>query len=499
MATTKARSRTKKRLLEIKDHLQNLDTVSHVLSRLKEPPLRDDLTSRRLVEKMISLRLIDDYTSPIVFDCLVEHLPAMSIAVTRCARGNGLDLMSRCLQDSDVSTSSSSVVEPCERSIAQTFELGRTNYTTAIKRPEDKCIFWTMAVAFFLMYYEFATQHEFLLPAPVSDNDKSEFFQKYPEFLIRSWDANDLLQFRLVMKHVVDIYGNGNNKACLVEMVTRITRGREIALTCNTSGGAMKKETIYNDETEVAAECCRVRIYQRESGVEPRRRDHPIGEGGEKQTSSKKSNVAPRLTAAELKRVPTADIKMIVGLRDAFEHDALPVDVSTATRPPAKRYKSNPEFNSQNSLATVHEISVPKLERRHSSGQNSGIESILAAAGTDDLIFDFGKPDMSRSISEDIANTMRSLNAPALSAVDTVDTSNGDDIGSLLYSKPLLTRVPSNVSTTSSGSFALSRISSTGDYYPGNNTPDRKNGLCPPKCSRVTSTDWVQYPYNQLK
>lgn len=490
--TAKARSRTKKRLLEIKDHLQNLDTVRYAYERLEEAKLREDETLQKLIKKMISLYLIDDYTSPAVLDCLIENIPAMNVVVERCARGNGLDLLSRCLQESN---GSAHLLYEDGKTIAQIFELGRTNYTTAIKRPEEKCIFWTFSIAFFLLYVLFVTGHEFLLPAPVTDRDMTEFFEKYPEFLIRSWDAGELLQFRIVMQHMVSMYGNGNNKACLVEMVTRVTRGREIALTCNTSGGAMKKDTIYSDETEVAAECCRVRIYQRESGVEPRRRDHSLDD---KNGSKSKATQASRGTAVELSRIATSDFNMIAGLTDAFEHDTFEHDVLIDSpigiaRPATKRIKSAPEAK-VNIVNT--DMPRPRLERRHSSdGQNSGIESILAAAAGNDSIFDVldgRQPDMSRTISEDIAQALRSSHYQ--SSTVRID----DNVGSLLYPGAPLTRVFSNSSTASAGSLGLPRIPPNGAVLDCL-SPDDILGRRPMKCSRVTSQDWAQYPYNQLK
>jgi hypothetical protein len=528
---TKARSRTKKRLLEIKDHLKNLGTVEYAQRRLREQPLLGDASSQELVCKMLSLELIDDYTSFEVFDFLVDKLPAMRLEVSRCVRGNGLDLLSSVLQQQEKQDSSGNgqqghvSQDPQERSIPRTFELGRTNYTTAIKRPEDKCIFWTMADAFFLLYFEHVTGSVFLLPTPLSNRDLDNFFDVYPEFAVRTWDANDLLQFRLVMRHIVDMYGNGNNKACLVEMVTRITRGRAIALTCNTSGGAMKKETIYNDETEVAAECCRVRIYQRESGIEPRRRDHThpndaMDPNSDLNGMANYSMPMPPMTAADLKRVPTADIRMIVGLKDAFQHDSMPhSDVDGAgvlALPAAKRQKTHPggHKSSPPKINSSFGIGMPKpgLDRRHSSGQsdNSGIDSILAAAGIEEM-FDVhhetvrGKPDMSRTISQDISYSQGSMMAPEstssllhLGGQETAPNYDGDDhLKSLLYNKPVLTRkrsTQSNSSVGSCSSYSLSRTSSTGNS--SGTTPGR---VGPPKACRVTSTDWAQYPYNQLK
>ena len=492
MLTTKAKSRTKKRLLEIKDHLHNLNTVEYVRRRLEEPPLSQNSEDKELIERMLKLGLIDDYTLHEVYEMLVDHIPAMRSVVSRCARGNGLDLLNRVLHDSGtvgLMPPRLSEGSPEPLPIARTFELGRTNYTTAIKRPEDKCIFWTFSVAFFVLYYEHVADHPFDLPAPFTENDYSEFMTKYPEFAVRTWDFHDLLQFRLVMKHVVNIYGNGNNKACLVEMVTRITRGREIALTCNTSGGAMKKDTIYNDETEVAAECCRVRIYQRESGVEPRRRDHNHNNDEEKKQADTASGFQHYPNV--LQRVPTADIKMIAGLKDAFKNDSLPLGVDRAIEPPNKRHKSNPETK------VAFQDAKPVLERRHSGqSQSSGIESILLAAAGENMglfeVVDTDRPDMSRSISEDINYTLRHSYGSSSSLPNIVN----EELPSLLHSKPGLTRKLSSRtnSSGSTGSLLLSRVPSAGDYMLG--SPD---GCGPPKCSRVTSTDWAQYPYNQLK
>lgn len=215
-------------------------------------PAYSDL-AKCLLRKMVEHGLIDDCTEPLSIQCIAEHANDLFIATFQCKDGNGFDLI-RSNIDSNKYTLISEVL--------------RANYSS-LSDCEEKCIYWTMCSAFLIMYYEVHSDLVFNLPLSFTKPDFEKFLRRYPEFLLRTWDAADLLTFQLCMKRAVQCFGNGNNMGCLTELVTRIVKGRDVALTCNTSGGGLRN---YDHPTEVSTEKCRILIYQRESGILPRTR-----------------------------------------------------------------------------------------------------------------------------------------------------------------------------------------------------------------------------------
>lgn len=206
-----------------------------------------------VLNKMLGTKLIDDTTNPLVIQCIVEHANDLFRFCHQLRDGNGFDLIKGCINPDKYSA------------ILSTY---KSNYS-ALHDVEDKCVFWTLSSAFFIMYYEINSSLVFDIPFKYQEQEFEIFLRRYPEFLVRTWDATSLLEFQLCMKWAVRCFGNGNNMGCLVELVTRIMKGRQVALTCNTSGGGLKH---YDQATEVSTEKCRILIYQRESGIVPRTR-----------------------------------------------------------------------------------------------------------------------------------------------------------------------------------------------------------------------------------
>lgn len=251
-AESMARSRDrKKRRMDAKLMVPRRQSLPLIYQYINSPTCPNLV--KCLFRKMLSVGLLDDYTNPMVVRCLVDHTPVLLAAAPSCCDGNGLDLIRQSIDFSRY------------QHVGDVF---RANYSS-ISDPEDKCIFWTIAAAFMIMCFEVQHDAIFTVPFKYSTEDFEPFLRRYPEFLIRTWDAVELLCFQLCMKTAVECFGNGNNMGCLVELVTRITKGRQVALTCNTSGGGLRN---YDHPTEVSTEKCRILIYQRESGIVPRTR-----------------------------------------------------------------------------------------------------------------------------------------------------------------------------------------------------------------------------------
>lgn len=210
---------------------------------------------RALVEKMFILGFMDSDTPADLVRGIDYSADSIFENVQRCHDGLGLDILRE-----------SVAKDPAFQTV---FDLKYSQIT-----PDKKDIFWTYCCAFLVVYYERRMQKSFEVQRIHDERRLYQFLHRYPEFLPCSTvQVHRLLTFSMCMALAVEAFGAGNNMGCLVELVTRMTESREVALNCNTSGGGLKN---YGKLTKVSTEKCRKLIYQRESGVEPRRRCNVI-------------------------------------------------------------------------------------------------------------------------------------------------------------------------------------------------------------------------------
>lgn len=264
MARSSAR---KKRRVAIADQISNKGTIDIVNELIQKESCADEV--KCLFKKMITAGLLDDLTEPQVVQCIAANGKQLVQAVRSCISKG----------DSGF-TYIKAIVEESTEDFDKLKATYKSNYTS-LTDPESKCIFWTFAAAFLVIYYEFTTDKLFEFPMKTTEEEYREFLLRYPEFLIRTWDSKDLLQFKICMELAVRACGSRSNMGCLVELVTFMMKNREVALCCNTSGGGLRE---FHRPTEVSTEKCRVLIYHRESGGAPRRRKqlpfHPGSTGG---------------------------------------------------------------------------------------------------------------------------------------------------------------------------------------------------------------------------
>jgi hypothetical protein len=123
----------------------------------------------------------------------------------------------------------------------------------------------------------------------------------------------------------------------MVELVTFMVKGKDIALCTNISGGGLKD---FDRPTEVSTEKCRVLIYHRESGTSPRRRRHsdlsvvlktPSGTSNYPSVSSARSLQQP--DAAYLAYPPHAITQPFTSIMDAGYPPGIPMEQSMAYAP----------------------------------------------------------------------------------------------------------------------------------------------------------------------
>ena len=241
----------KKRRLDMLNLVSTKGSIQFTKDFIENNPCSD--LAKCVLQKMLATGIIDDGINPIVIECVAQHADDLFKVSSHVRDGNGFDLIK-------------GVIDPDKYAVI--LVAFKANYSS-ITDADAKCMFWAICAVLLIMNYELNSDAIFDIPMRYTEAEFEDFLNRYPEFLIRTWDAASLMEFYLCMKWAVKCFGNGNNMGCLVELVTRIMKGRHVALTCNTSGGGLKN---YDQPTEVSTEKCRILIYQRESGIVPRTR-----------------------------------------------------------------------------------------------------------------------------------------------------------------------------------------------------------------------------------
>jgi hypothetical protein len=227
-----------------------------MLNMYPYPPSSIVSRGRMLIERMFLIGFMDAETPAFLVRSLEGSADSLHAEVQQCRDGCGLDVIRDTV--------------PKDAAVQAVFDLKYSQIAV-----DKKDIFWTYCCAFLMFFYEHRMQKPFEVQRIHDESRLYRFLLRYPEFLPCSTvQVHRLLTFSMCMSLAIEAFGNGNNMGCLVELVTRMTESREVALHCNTSGGGLKN---YGKLTKVSTEKCRKLIYQRESGVEPRRRTSVSG------------------------------------------------------------------------------------------------------------------------------------------------------------------------------------------------------------------------------
>ncbi len=142
---------------------------------------------------------------------------------------------------------------------------------------ENKEQYWCLCIAFMILYYESHPNAAFepLVSTPANEMIEGFLTEEFRSFceefhaclIMETLDACKALIFYWGMKLAVPIFGKKGTMVFLVELITRMTEGHNAALTCNTSGGAFKSDTLPKDpKSKVYMEFCKMSIYERTSG-----------------------------------------------------------------------------------------------------------------------------------------------------------------------------------------------------------------------------------------
>lgn len=129
---------------------------------------------------------------------------------------------------------------------------------------QNKDVFWIFASAFLICFYEVKARKPFNIQYHHPASLVTEFLNLYPEFCeLDAAQKNRLLTFHLVMQVAVSAFG-GDDSLCLLELVTRMTEGREVALAVN-KPTAMTFHQKMSDCLGTVNDCRRIifeRVYE---------------------------------------------------------------------------------------------------------------------------------------------------------------------------------------------------------------------------------------------
>lgn len=174
--------------------------------------------AKYLISKLRLLRFIDETTPTYVIHSLAKSADKMFIYAGYGKTGNATALLRRLnIENSTVD------------------RVLKAEYATLASENErqDKDIYWTFASAFLICFYEVKIRKPFCIQYYHSQQLVAEFLKFYPEF--SNFDGmaiNRLLTFHLCMQVAVSAFGDYDMN-CLLELVTRMAEGREVALSTN--------------------------------------------------------------------------------------------------------------------------------------------------------------------------------------------------------------------------------------------------------------------------
>jgi len=126
---------------------------------------------------------------------------------------------------------------------------------------ENKDVFWIFASAFIICFYEVKARKPFTLQYHHPQKLVTEFKNLYPEFAaLDSGLVFRFLTYHLVMQVVVSAFG-GADPNCLIELVTRMTEGREVALAMNKPASLLFSQKV-SEQLGNINDCRRI-VFQR--------------------------------------------------------------------------------------------------------------------------------------------------------------------------------------------------------------------------------------------
>lgn len=191
---------------------------------------------------------------------------------------------------------------------------------------ENKDIYWTFASAFLICFYEVKAKKRFSIqyyhPGPLV----AQFVKLYPDFMPHDGLLmNRLLTYHLCMQVAVSAFGRGvavTESSCLVQLVTRMTEGREVALAIDRPYTENKFPNYLGAAPAETINSCRKTIFEKvfEIKSDPGKHREQItnnktGKGGEK--PQRRVHFSERLEQSQ--EVPRAMLDTIMEEEEEFD------------------------------------------------------------------------------------------------------------------------------------------------------------------------------------
>ena len=201
-------------------------------------------------------------------DFLIDNFAEFSRAAR--SQGNAIDLLKQLTFFNCQSVESQRIANILMKallspysSVAKNQPLEKQHKLDVASVTSIKDIMWAVCIAFYILRCPTAAN---MIDIP--SEDETAFSDLCADLLVgkSAGNAQHLKLYWWTMRNVNLVFGGGRNKDFLVELVTRITRGRNVALSSNTAGGGLKE--LYGDN-KVSIEKCRREIYVRVTGKAP--------------------------------------------------------------------------------------------------------------------------------------------------------------------------------------------------------------------------------------
>jgi hypothetical protein len=207
--------------------------------------------AKYLIRKMRLLRFVDESTPINVVCALAKIADKLFIYAGYGKTGDGANLLRKMMTDdaavdavlasdfSDLSTATTTT----GTTTGTSGSAGTADADAAVRKQKE--IFWVFSSAFLICFFEVKAKKPFSIQYYHPPALGTQFLTLYPEFSDRGMQIDRLLTFHLCMQVAVSAFGKpignivGNaDKGCLVELVTRMTEGREVALLLNQTSAA---------------------------------------------------------------------------------------------------------------------------------------------------------------------------------------------------------------------------------------------------------------------
>lgn len=214
--------------------------------------------AKYLISKMRQMRFIDEATPAYLIVWLAKTADKLFIYAGYGKTGDATELLKR------IHVGHTIIDQVLNADYADL-----SNNCSAANERDNKDIYWTFASAFLICFYEVKAKKLFSIQYYHPSALITQFLKLYPDFGVHVHDGllvGRLLTFHLCMQVAVSAFGRGmevSSSACLVELVTRMTEGREVALAINVLANPYSLPSMLGATAATTINSCRKTIFEK--------------------------------------------------------------------------------------------------------------------------------------------------------------------------------------------------------------------------------------------